>query len=701
MTIRRGQIGYAETTCHYSPWGKERLGWKIRSQILCLNRRIVLYVCLCSFLPNNAWSGDLSQLKTLSLGELMKLEVNIVSKTPLALGDSPSAIYVITAQQIQRSSAQSIPDLLRTVPGLSVASIDANKWAVSSRGFNNQLANKLLVMLDGRSVYTPLFSGTYWEVQDLLLEDIERIEVIRGPGASVWGANAVNGVINIITKHSADTQGSLVTAFAGTEQRQTAIRRGGTLPGTGHYRVYAKYRNQDDSEFVDGGDASDHWDDIRGGFRLDWNKNQSTYQLQGDAYRGDMGERLRVIDSAAAEFTSLRNDDIDVSGANLLFRRQKPVNGHTTSELQAYLDHTYRNQTLIEEARTTLDIAYQRQTDTNSGNSLVWGVNYRLGMDELPDGNTAKGEIRFFDPEKRHDQLFGGFFQYEQQLLPDKFWLTLGSKLEHNDYTDFEVQPSVKLRFKPADHSLVWTSVSRAVRVPSRAEHDMLIGLTVIDDGPPPTLFTLLGNNDFEAEELTAWELGYRSNPAPNLVYDLAVFYNDYDNLQTLEPVGFTGPLTPFPSITALAAVDNKLRGETFGLELAVSWSPTPKLSFLANYSFLEMALHGAADTLDSRAEINEEFSPEQQLGLQVHYQLHNDLTLDIWNKYTDQLPRLDIGDYVQTDVSLRWNKSKNTSLVLGARNLLSNHKQQFSSGVVETAVEREFFLKLEHRYPE
>lgn len=675
---------------------KNRPGPGVRSGAPWVIRALLGLLCCCQ----QANADPLSTLKSLPLEELMRVEVSIVSKAPLALADSPAAVHVITSRQISQSAADNLPDLLRMVPGLSVARIDANKWAVTSRGFNNELANKLLVMIDGRSVYTPLFSGTFWGMNDLLLEDIERIEVIRGPGASVWGANAVNGVINIVTKNAADTTGTLLSASLGSEQRQGGARSGGALADNGHYRVYAKYRNQDDSVFVGGGDASDHWDDTRGGFRLDWRRGADTFQLQGDAYRGDFGDSLPILDMAPPDFSRVLNDQIDVAGSNLLLRWGRRQAPGIESEFQAYLDYNYRQQWIIEERRKTLDLSYQQARTNPHGNQLVWGLGYRLGMDHLPDGDTARGQLHFFTPKRRQDQLFSTFAQYDHPLLAERLWLTLGSKLEHNDYSGFEVQPSVRLRWKPGSDSLLWAALSRAVRTPSRAEHDILFPLFLIDEGPPPTMLTLVGNRDFEAEELLAWEVGYRFHPRPDLAYDLALFYNDYDQLQTLEPAGFIPLPIGFPAIGALVEPANRLRGDVYGLELAVNWSPTPDLSLQASYSFLEMELHAKAGSLDPLPEINEGFSPEQQLGLLASYQLSDRLALHVWTKYTDRLPRLEIGDYVQLDSSLQWSLSPATSVTLGGRNLLNPDQRQFSSGVVPSEIEREFFIRLVHRYP-
>jgi iron complex outermembrane receptor protein len=394
---------------------------------------------------------DLTQL---SLEELMHVEITTVAKKEQPLFESPAAVYVITREDIRRAGFTSISEALRLAPGLQVARLDANKWAITARGFNGRFANKLLVLIDGRIVYTPLFSGVFWEVQDLLLEDVERIEVIRGPGATLWGANAVNGVINIITRGARDTQGGLVRTGTGSEERGFgALRYGGALSPEAHYRIYAKYFKRD--AFVDaaGAKTADDWDIVRGGFRLDWEPpHPGSLTLIGDMYGGTLGQTLEEIASPQPPYIQSFDFDTEVAGASLLGRWKHRTAAGADLTLGLFLDRSERQDVVFDEVRHTLDMDFQQHFAPSLRQDVVWGLGYRLTSDRLDS------TFLFIDPPERKVQIFSAFVQDEIALAQNRLRLTLGSKLEHNDFTGIEIQPNVRLLWMPSKQHATWAA---------------------------------------------------------------------------------------------------------------------------------------------------------------------------------------------------------------------------------------------------
>jgi iron complex outermembrane receptor protein len=395
-----------------------------------------------------------TQLKSLSIEQLMEIDVTSVSRRSEPVSGAAAAITVITGEDIRRSGASNLPDALRIAVGLEVAQSDGNTWAVSSRGFNTTTSNKLLVLIDGRSIYTPLFSGVFWDVQDVMLEDVDRIEIIRGPGATLWGANAVNGVINILTKSARDTQGGLVSVGGGTEDQGFAsFRQGGKVGEETAYRAYGKYSYRDSLAFADGGSARDPLRRGQAGFRLDRSDAGSgAFTLQGDAYHGLAGQAVVV------------RADTALDGANLLGRWTRTYSENSGSDLQVYYDYTHRQiPQWFEEHRHTLDVDYQHRKPFGARQDLVWGAGYRITHDQV--GNSPG--VAFL-PDHRTESLFSAFAQDEIRL-ESHLRLTLGTKLEHNYWTGFEVQPSVRLSWVPDDRRTLWGAISRAVRTPTRS----------------------------------------------------------------------------------------------------------------------------------------------------------------------------------------------------------------------------------------
>lgn len=609
-----------------------------------------------------------ADLKRLSIEELMEIDVTSVSRRAERLHEAAAAIVLITQEDLRRSGVTSLPEALRLVNSLHVARQTQRDWAISARGFNITTANKMLVLIDGRSVYTPLFSGVFWDVQDTLLEDVERIEVIRGPGATLWGANAVNGIINVITRKAADTQGGLVTAGAGTEERGFgAARYGGTLGESGHYRVYGKYFDRDSLVLANGADARDSRWMGQGGFRADWSASErDAFTLQADAYTGRTGETLR--------------DDTNLDGGNLLGRWSRRLAEDSDLELQVYWDRTHRYiPDLFEEHLDILDLDFQHRFPVAERHDLVWGFGYRRHHDRV--GNSDA--VGFFPPRRDFD-LFSLFVQDEVSLLGDRLAVTAGTKLEHNDSTGFEVQPSLRAAWKASERRTLWAAVSRAVRTPTRIDEDVVFFLP---NGSP----IIEGSRAFESEEVLAYELGYRIQPYPELLLDVATFYNVYDNLRTQEPLGSA----PLPRVLL-----NNLEAETLGLELRVNTQPMQGWSLQMAYAWLDKDLRlepGSRDPFGGLAEGND---PEHRATLRSLIDLPGGFELDGWLRYVSALPSPTVDDYMELDLRLGWRASDALELSLVGQNLLHESHAEFGPATpFREEVERGFYGKVAWRF--
>lgn len=641
-------------------------------------------------------------LTELSLDELANLQVTSVAKQPQKLSQAPAAIAVLTQEDLRQSGVTTIADALRLVPGLQVAASDAHTWAISSRGFNDIFANKLLVLIDGRSVYTPLFSGVYWDSQDVFLEDIERIEVIRGPGAALWGANAVNGVINITTRSARDTQGLLTTGGGGTEERAFGgVRYGGKISDRAWYRVYAKTAFRDDSVLADGSDATDAWWMSRAGVRADWEPTiQDTLTLQGDWYSGESDQMYRLT-SLNPPYLNVQPDDTEVTGGNVVGRWSRNFSDTASVQLQAYYDRSVRLSPLLREVRNTADVELQHRFSLGQRNHFVWGVGYRGAEDRIDDAFMVE-----VDPARRYTSLVNAFAQDEIALVPDRLRLTLGTKLERNSYTEFEFQPGGRLLWTPHEHHTLWASVARAVRTPSRMESDGRINLQVLPPGvagPVPMVIAIAGRDGYDAEELIAYETGYRVQPWKALSLDLAAFYNDYDQLRTGEP-GYVGPEGfPPPHNVAITEAHNNRFGETYGGELAATWQATDWWRFRGSYSFLRMQLHTRHRSADTTSASIEGQSPRHQVSILSSINLPANLELDCAWRFVDALPGYDIDSYLEMDARLGWRPSKHWEFAIVGRNLLDKQHPEFAPSILvggQTAeVQRGIFARVTFRF--
>jgi iron complex outermembrane recepter protein len=640
---------------------------------------------------------SISFLKSLSIEELLQTEVTSVSKKTEALRDTAAAVFVITQEDLRRTGARSIPEALRMVPGLQVAHIDGSKWAITSRGFNEWFSNKLLVLIDGRSVYTPLFSGVYWEVQDTLLEDVERIEVIRGPGATMWGANAVNGVINIITKNAAHTQGGLFVGGAGNiEQPLVAGRYGGTIGDDAYYRFYAKGFRRQAFLDEDGRDAHDTWQALRGGFRMDWESNSANqFKLQGEAYSGESDFTLDLSGYLTPPYTRSEEERMPFHGGHLLSAWTHTASERSQFTLQAFYDRTYRDQIVVEEIRDTIDFELQHHWQVLKRHDLVWGLGYRWSRDQTQESYSMR-----FEPADRQVDLWNLFLQDDIALWAERLWLTLGTKFEHNDYTGWEVQPSARLRFKPTSETTLWGAVSRAVRSPSRADSDIMLNLnTAQDTSGNLIVMRVTGDDDFVSEELTAYELGLRWQPERRYSFDLTGFYNDYDHLRAVENGTPYMEMDPGPPHLVIPMdITNEMQGHTYGFEGLVTWQTLPNWKLSAGYAWLEMDLE--SDVESSEAEAG--FSPRHQFQLRSYLDLPWHLQLDGELYTVDELPELDVPGYARVDLRLGWQPLAAWSLSLNIENLFDDQHKEFAtsrSGVRGTEIPRIVYGQVEYRF--
>ncbi len=653
----------------------------------------IIVLGMVTILVMGIWSSvwaESSETKTeIMPEELFFLNISTVitaAKKEQNQSDTTAATFVITSEDVRRSGARTIPDLLRMVPGVHVARMDSNKWAITSRGFNGRFANKLLVMIDGRSVYTPEFSGVIWEVKDTLLEDIDRIEVIRGPGGTLWGANAVNGVINIITKEATKTQGSLITTGIGTEEQGFGgARYGGRVGENLSYRAYAKYFNRDNTETAGGTEGHDDWRMGRGGFRVDWDKGENdTITFQGDYYDGTAGQRVTVPDLSTTSLYSRIDENIDLSGGNFLFRWNRTLNEESDFSLQFYYDRTERSEFVIEEIRDTFDIDLHHRFHLPLNNEVLWGVKFRFTTDDIRGSDTLS-----ISESSREDPFFSAFLQDEIILIPDKLYFTLGSKIEHNNYTGIEVQPSSRILYTPNAKNTVWGSISRAVRTPSRLEHTVRlakvsIAPSTLFPGSPATLGVIIGDNNFDSEVLTAFEIGYRTQPTNHLSLDAAAFYNLYYDLQTFE-----NGTPASPDFSVPVSIRNKMNGSSYGIELAARWQALEWWNIKGSYSYMDLQLHTEGYSNDTITEdLFENDIPNHQFSVRSMMDLPGDLELDSWLRYVDSIPSVNVDSYITLDARLGWSPTEKIEISIVGRNLLEKrHREYGPSSIINTQV--------------
>lgn len=613
---------------------------------------------------------EVEDLFDIGLDNLANIKVTSVSRQEEDAFRAAAAIFVITGEDIRRSGVTTIADALRLAPGMNVARSSTSEWGVSTRGFNSGFANKLLVQIDGRSVYTPLYSGVYWSVQDLALDDVKQIEIIRGPGATLWGANAVNGIINIITKTASDTEGGLLTASLGKfEKSSVTVRRGGKLEENGSYRVYGKFIERDDLRTATDQPAKDDFNQGRAGFRADWQGNKNNkFTVQGDIYKGDQGLNMTV---PASPDNILREETLVESGGNVLARWTSTLEDGSETKLQAYFDRTRFDYSLLDQYTHTYDIDFQHAKTLNRSNELVWGAGYRSISDNLRDSFNID-----FSPTERTVDLWSAFVQNKITAIPDKLYFTVGSKFEKNDFTGFEFQPSARVAWYPSDNQTFWASVSKAVRTPSRAEDDIKIIFSKLSGA----FVRQEGNKAFTSENLVAYELGYRMKPnkkyMPSLI-DIAAFFNDYSDLRTADigAVTIENGNVFIPILT-----NNKGYGESYGVEVSAEWEIKNNWRVITNYSFLNMTLHTEEGSTDGELALDEGRSPKNQFNLISRLDLTQDIEFDTSLYYVDNLPSFNIPNYIRLDARVGWKLNDDITFDLIGQNLLDDLHPEFEA---------------------
>ncbi|HWD19786.1 MAG TPA: TonB-dependent receptor [Verrucomicrobiae bacterium] len=602
---------------------------------------------------------DLALYKSMSLEDLMKQEVTSVSRQPEPLAEAPAAIQVISQDDIRRSGAMTIPDALRLAGNLDVAQATAGSWDISARGFNGGVSDKLLVLMDGRTLYTPLLEGVIWNMQDYLLADLDRIEVVSGPGGTLWGANAVNGVINITSKDARDTQGVYIETGGGTELNDFAgVRYGGTLASNVYFRAYVKYFDRGSEVFTNGVEAGDSWNRGQGGFRIDDERSaQNHLTLQGDYYAGDTYVPTNRVGRAA--------------GGNLLGRWTHTFSDESDMSLQLYYDRTHIVAPFqglgafppgnLTDNLDTYDLDFQDRFPLGDRNHVIWGLGYRFTHDSVSNAPA----VGFLPPTLERD-LFSAFLQDEVKIF-DRLFLTLGSKIEHNDYTGFEYEPSGRLQWNISDRQMVWAAISRAVRMPSRYDRDLF--------EPPPPGLLLVGNNTFRSESVVAYEAGYRAHLGARASGSISAYYNDYDHLRSVS-------LTP---VTFLPVYyQNNLVAQTYGFEFSGDYQATKWWRWHASYDLQRDDIHVRPGQIDAFLAHNETADPQQQFQIRWAFDLTRDIDLDTALRWVDRI-QVNSGSsvatlpsYFELNARLAWRPAKHWELALVGENLLHTRHVEY-----------------------
>jgi iron complex outermembrane receptor protein len=624
-------------------------------------------------------------LRELSLEQLGSLEVTTVSKQPAEVWRTAAAITVLTADDIRRSGVSTLPELLRLVGGVQVSRLDSDHWAVGIRGLTNAFSKALLVMIDGRSVYTPLFGGVYWQVQDTLLDDIDRIEVIRGPGGTIWGSNAVNGVINVITKHSRDTQGLFVSAGAGNvDQGRVGVRYGGSRGNALSYKVYGTGSLRAAQAHTDG-HPFDDWSLAQSGFQLDFTRpGGATIRLSGDVYKGTMGERVAVGWFTPPSRLEVEGSDL-VSGGNLLARWERHLGGSTSLRLQGYYDRTVRDAVHFGEDRSTVDVDLLLRTTVARRHQLSWGAGARNSRSDV----TPLFPTLALVPEDRDQRLGSLFAQDEIAVLPDELFVIVGTKLEHNTYTGWEVQPNLRVLWRADTQESVWASVTRAVRTPSRIETDLR--LTAFLQAPPPVYVQVAGSPDFDAESLVGVEAGYRRLVAPSLFLDVAVFHNTYEGLSGIGEVVPSNPLTPIPHILFTATYANTIDAVSDGFEVSGDYRPRPWLRARGSYALLSIDTKnrpGFNDALNLAA--HQDTVPRHQGSARISLTLPGRVEVDYVQRAVSRIVMNEVPSYVTGDARVGWELARGVQLAVAGQNLFApGHVEFFRNGFTPTGIRR------------
>jgi iron complex outermembrane receptor protein len=667
-----------------------------------LRLRAAIILCAATALSPAQTAKDLAQT---SLEDLMNIQVTTVSKKEQKLSEAGAAVFVISQEDIRRSGATNIPDLLRLVPGIHVAQLDANIWAISVRGFTDRYGDKVLVLIDGRSVYSPLTSGVNWDQQDVPLEDIDRIEVIRGPGGTVWGANAVNGVINIITKSAKDTQGGLASGTAGSHgSAQGLLQYGGPIGRKGAYRVFGSYGNVGSQPLASGESLADGWHKLHGGVRSDWDLSpRDTMTVQGDLFQSREGQPLDTLFSNDMPREAIIEDTITVGAGNILGRWNHILGNGSDTTLQFYYDGYHRIDRGLNETRNTVDFDFQHHLTSGSRQEIVWGLGYRSTSD-----HTTPGYAAVYTPALRRDNLFDAFVQ-DDIKLNSTLSLILGSKFEQNSYTGFEYEPSAQLVWNLSDRQAFWASVSRAIRQPSRADFNLDVDVATFPAGTGLGVVTLLGNPKRKVERLHDFELGYRAQISKKLSMDVAAFSSYYYGLQTQEPLQpfYESTGTPGANTSVLVApflFDDQAHAHNYGGEVFASWSVTHHWQINPGYAYLQMHVAGDSTSQDPSAGAIAYESPKHQFQIHSLLNLTHRLEWDTALYHVGQL--VDTGNgatpsYLRLDTRLGWRVGESLELSLVGQNLQSPAHAEYHDAfaVLHSLAQRSILGKVTFRF--
>lgn len=654
-------------------------------------------------------ADEASVVNNLSIEDLLNVEITSVSKKAQSLNDAAAAIFVISNEDIRRSGATSIPDALRLAPGLDVARINASTWAITSRGFNGLAgANKLQVLIDGRSVYNRSFAGVDWENQDVVLEDIDRIEVIRGPGATMWGANAVNGVINIMTKSSTQTQGGMITAGGGNfEKGFGSFRYGKKLDENTTARAYVKGFNRSSNEFfpeITGYDLTNlseknNWNKQQGGFKLDSKLNsRDEFTLQGDVYSSVANLSAVLPDINSLSYNTLNKATDNVAG-NLLGRFQRTLSASSDFKAQFYYDANIRELGLVKDTRHTLDFDIQHRFMWLPNHEIIWGGNYKLGINHVI--GTQGSQSYQINPVNINDQLGSVFIQDEISWFDNRLKFSFGTKLEHNDYSGFEGQPSAHIMWAPENNQRIWAGVSRAVRTPTRADQDVRY-LSWIEPAfsqknpyPLPGAIYYQGNKQFKSENVLTYELGYRTSFQKSLSFDITGFYSQYKNLWQMAflPYEITSSY-----IKQDMLVTNRGNSHSYGVEIASVWQMLDWWRWDVNYSWFHNQYSNDYETRGYYS-----VSPNQRTSLRGLINLTDTVDFDIWWRYsgknigTSTFGMLSVPSYFSLDLRTAWRPIQNLELSITGQNLLqSNHLEYVAeTAYLPTAIVRGVYGKI------
>ncbi|MDD7806008.1 MAG: TonB-dependent receptor [Endozoicomonas sp. (ex Botrylloides leachii)] len=674
--------------------------------------------------------GSTVELLDFSLQELMTLQVTSVSRRAQRQFDAAAAVFTITQDDIRSFGITSIPEALRMVPGVQVAKLNGNTWSLSARGFNYIFANKLLVLIDGRTVYAPLFSGVNWDIQNLLMDDIDRIEVIRGPGAALWGSNAVNGVINIMTRHAEDTQKTLLKGSAGTEGKAGAIRYGTDIDEDTFIRAYAHGFDQNAQKNRDGSNANDDWFMHQGGFRFDrYIGEKDSITIQGDLYEGSTRPPYNVYDIDQHKIVQKTNADRAQNGGNILARFNRSLDNGSLM-FKSYLDFYVNDDLRLNEKRDTWDIEFQHSFDWWDNHYFIWGGNYRVDWYNLDDReqNFTKVQERTFNEE-----LYSLFVQDSFKYTPD-LEFTFSARAQSSMNGGIEVQPNVRFSWTPDRETTVWGAISRAVKTPALSETRLKInnisymGKLKQGNSLNDTFFSVQGNPDLNSEKLTAIDFGFRKQFMPSFSIDTAAFVNYYKDVTAYEYSGIceapfqlnatfeicfdpanlppafaanqTGPVI-FPTI-----LNNTLEVVTHGIEFSFDWRVKEWWRIRLNYSYINVDADSKQKNDYGRRNemIVEGIAAKHTANLFSHMSLSSSWDLSFWLKYIGSLrldPHYDVNNIkANTNIDLKLTKEIKPGLELSlvGQNLLYNRQLQFYevfTGQMQTEVERSAYLQL------